>query len=331
MYGRRKPKPIVFAASFDPEGWKSAANEMVVESGLRLRLHSWFREPIMEGDRIVGAVLQTKEGPQAVLAGVTIDACGDADVAVAAGARFNEDRYIVTTVFRLGSVDCDAALRFADENPEESAALEREAKGILGGTWEEWWLRTPLEGVVWCNCPHMRGYVTTDPESLTAAQFEGRDRIKALLAFARENLAGFERAQLIDVAPQIGVRQSRLIEGEYVVTKDDVLKRRHFADSVARGRDYYTPYRALLPVGVEQLLVAGRHYSATPQAQRISREIPPCMAMGEATGIAAATALRGDIRVRDVDVAALQRELRARGADPGDVPSANALAAEPVS
>lgn len=331
MYGRRKPKPIVFAAAFDPEGWKFAANELVEESGIRLRLHSWFREPVMEGERIAGAVLQTKEGPQAILAGVTIDACGDADVAASAGARFNEDRYIVTTVFRLGNVDCDAALRFADEHPEEAERLDREAKGILGGTWEEWWLRTPLEGVVWCNCPHMRGYVTTDPESLTAAQFEGRGRIKELLAFARANLAGFENAQLVDVAPQIGVRQSRLIEGEYIVTKDDVLKRRHFADSVARGRDYYTPYRALLPVGVEQLLVAGRHYSATPTAQRISREIPPCMAMGEATGIAATMALNGNKLVREVDVPALQKELRARGADPGDVPSANALVEEVVA
>lgn len=328
MYGRRKPKPIVFAAAFDPEGWKTAANGLVEESGIRLRLHSWFREPVMDGERIAGAVVQTKEGPQAILAGVTIDACGDADVAAGAGARFNEDRYIVSTVFRLGGVDCDAALRFADEHPEEAERLDREAKGILGGTWEEWWLRTPLDGIVWCNCPHMRGYVTTDPESLTAAQFEGRGRIAALLEFARANLAGFERAQLVDVAPQIGVRQSRLIEGEYVVTKEDVLKRRHFADSVARGRDYYTPYRALLPVGVEQLLVAGRHYSATPQAQRISREIPPCMAMGEAAGIAATMALRGDGSVRDVDVAALQRELRDRGADPGDVPSANALVGE---
>ena len=79
-----------------------------------------------------------------------------------------------------------------------------------------------------------------------------------------------------------GVRQTRLLEGEYVVTKEDIVQRIHFADSVCRGRDYYTPYRALLPRDVDQLLVAGRHYSATPQAQRISREIPPCMAMGEA-------------------------------------------------
>ena len=106
------------------------------------------------------------------------------------------------------------------------------------------------------------------------------------------------------------------------MTKTDITERVHFPDSIARGRDYYTPYRALLPQGIDGLLVAGRHYSATPQAQKISREIPPCMAMGEAAGTAAAMALSGNVPVRSVDVRALQRRLRDRGADPGDVPSA---------
>ena len=87
-------------------------------------------------------------------------------------------------------------------------------------------------------------------------------------------------------------------------------------------------YRALLPVGVDQLLVAGRHYSATRSAQKMSREIPPCMAMGEAAGIAAAQALDGGIRVRDVDVHTIQKQMRAQGADPGDQPAGNALITE---
>ena len=128
----------------------------------------------------------------------------------------------------------------------------------------------------------------------------------------------------MDFAPQTGVRQTRLLEGEYVVTKRDVMDRVHFHDSVCRGRDYYTPYRALLPLGVEQVLVAGRHYSATPQAQKVSREIPPCMAMGEAVGIAAAQSLDSGTLVRHVDVRAIQRQMRAQGADPGDIPADNA-------
>ena len=163
---------------------------------------------------------------------------------------------------------------------------------------------------------------------LTGAEIEGRRRMKALLEFARENIPGFANAYFVDFAPQTGVRQTRLLDGEYVVTKRDVMDRVHFHDSICRGRDYYTPYRAMLPKGVEQLLVAGRHYSATPQAQKLSREIPPCMAMGEAAGIAAAQALGGGITVREVDVRAVQRQMRAQGADPGDRPAANAQVPE---
>jgi hypothetical protein len=84
----------------------------------------------------------------------------------------------------------------------------------------------------------------------------------------------------------------------------------------------------MLPRNVAQLLVAGRHYSATSAAQRISREIPPCMAMGEATGVAAALALESGVAVGDVEVKALQRRLRAQGADPGDRPAPNASVVE---
>ena len=328
IHSTGRPKPIVYAASFDPEGWKEVSNELVQETGVELRLHSWFSESLVEGGKVRGVVVQTKEGPQAILADVVIDASGDADVAKSAGAPLIEDDYIVTPVFRLGNVDVESAERFEQEQPKEARELNRKAKRILGGSWDLWWLRTPLEGIVWCNCPHLRGFSATDPETLTNAQFEGRRHIHELVEYAQANLPGFENAYVVDVAPQIGVRQSRMIQGEYVVTKEDVTTRRHFPDSVARGRDYYTPYRALVPREVDQLLLAGRHYSATPDAQRLSREIPPCMSMGEAAGVAAATALDRGVNVRDVDVSEVQKKLRAQGADPGDVPSANATILE---
>ena len=247
---------------------------------------------------------------------MVIDATGDLDVAASAGAPFTDGAYIVTTVSRMGGVDTDAAERFQFEEPERFAAVDRRAKRFIGGCWQYWWLKTPLPGVVWCNCPHMTGFDGMKVADLTAAEFEGRRRMQALLEFARENVPGFERAYFVDFAPQTGVRQTRLLEGEYVVTKQDVRNRVHFHDSICRGRDYYTPYRALLPVGVDQMLVAGRHYSATRSAQKMSREIPPCMAMGEAAGIAAAQALDGGIRVRDVDVQVIQKQMRSQGADP---------------
>lgn len=323
-----KPHPVVYAAAFDPDGFKRAAYDMAGEAGVRLQLHSWFSHAIIEDGGIAGIIVETKEGRRALRARTVIDTTGDLDVAASAGARFTTASYILTTVSRLGGVDTDAAERFQDEEPERFAAVDREAKHIIGGSWDFWWLKTPLPGVVWCNCPHMTGLDGLKVADLTKAELEGRARMHRLVDHVRANMPGFERCYVVDFAPQTGVRQTRMLEGDYVVTKEDVVKRRHFADSVARGRDYYTPYRSLVPRDVERLLVAGRHYSATPQAQKISREIPPCMAMGEATGVAAAVALASGTSVRSVDVAEVQKRLRAVGADPGDRPAANALVGE---
>lgn len=318
------PHPICYSAAFDPDAFKQTAYDLFAEARVKLRTHSWFSSAIVEDGTVKGVVCQTKEGLQAIMAGVVIDATGDLDVAANAGAAFVEDSFILTTVSRWGGVDTEAAERFEFEEPERFKLLDHEAKRLLGGCWAYWWLKTPLPGVVWLNCPHMPRLSGLKVEDLTAAELEGRARMGRLLDFAREKLPGFENAYVVDFAPQTGVRQTRMLQGEYVVTKDDVMSRRHFADTVCRGRDYYTPYRALVPKEIDQLLVAGRHYSATPQAQKSSREIPPCMAMGEAAGIAATVALNAGTTVRDADVSAIQKQMRAQGADPGDVPSANA-------
>ena len=318
FHSHATPHPICFAAAFDPEGWKRVALEMVEELGIELRMHSWFSRALVEDNAVKGVVCETKSGRQAILGDIVIDATGDLDVAASAGAPHIHGSYITTTVFRLGGVDTDAAERFEYENPAAFLALDKEAKKRIGGSWAHWWLKTPLPGVVWCNCPHMAGLDGLKVEDLTHAEIQGRKHIAALVDYVRANMPGFERCYVVDVAPQTGIRQTRLLEGEYVINKDDLAERTRFADSIARGRDYTTPYRAMLPKGVENLLVAGRHYSATPAAQKMSREIPPCMAMGEAAGVAAAIALEAGIRVRDVDVREVQKKLRAQGADPGD-------------
>ena len=314
---RTKPHPICYAVAFDPDGWKRASDDMVAEAKIDLRLHSQFAGALVEDGRITGVLTESKEGRQAILGQVVIDTTGDLDVAVSAGARFSRDSYMVTTVFRLGGVDTDEAERFQFEEPERHRVLDLEARRIIGGSWDYWWLKTPLPGIVWCNCPHMTGLDGLTVADLTRAEFEGRRRIHAMVDHVRTHLPGFRDCYVVDVAPQTGVRQTRMLEGEYVVTKEDITGRRRFADSIARGRDYYTPFRALVPQEVDGLLVAGRHYSATPPAQKISREIPPCMAMGEAAGIAAAMALDAGTKVRSIDVGTLQRRLVAAGADPG--------------
>jgi hypothetical protein len=266
--------------------------------------------------------VETKAGRQAILGRVVIDATGDGDVFAGAGAPCVHGSYILTLVHRLAGVDTEAALRFERSDPAAARQLDTEVKQLLGGAWDMWWMLTPRPGVVWCNCPHIPGHDGLNPEHLTHIEIEARRRFMKVLDFVRAHCPGFERAYILDAAPQVGVRQTRLLEGEYVVTKDDLMERRTFPDVVARGRDYFTPYRSLLPRGVEGLLVAGRCYAATPEAQRISREIPPLMVMGEAAGTAAALALEAGVAPRRVDVAALQKRLVKQGVNLGTVPVA---------
>ena len=112
-----KPQPICYAAAFDPDGFKRASNAMVSEAKVDVRLHSWFSRAIVEDGRIVGVVCETKSGRQAIMGKIVVDATGDLDVAASAGAPFTHGSYMVTTVFRLGGVDVDAAERFEYEEP----------------------------------------------------------------------------------------------------------------------------------------------------------------------------------------------------------------------
>ncbi|PWU23883.1 MAG: FAD-dependent oxidoreductase [Candidatus Rokuibacteriota bacterium] len=317
LYARIKPKPIVYGASFDPEGWKQASQEMALEAGVHLRFHSWFSRALVEDGATRGVVVETKAGRQAILARIVIDATGDGDVFASAGAPSVHGSYIMTLVHRLADVDTGTALAFERRDRAAAHQLDTAVKQILGGAWDMWWLLTPRPGVVWCNCPHIPGYDGLNPEHQTHIELEARRRFLKVIEFVRAHYPGFQRAYILDAAPQVGVRQTRLLDGEYVVTKEDVLKRRAFPDVVARGRDYYTPYRSLLPKRVENLVVAGRCYAATPEAQRISREIPPLMVMGEAAGTAAALALESGRVPRAVDISTLQKRLMAQGVNLG--------------
>ena len=134
-----KPQPIVLAAAFDPDGWKRVSNEMITEAGVNVRLHSWFSKAIVQDGRIRGVICETKAGREAILADMVIDTTGDLDVAAAAGAKFIEGAYIVTTVFRLGNVDTEEAERFAGADPRSSPSSTGRpsapwaARGITGG------------------------------------------------------------------------------------------------------------------------------------------------------------------------------------------------------
>src|SRR3990170_1148295 len=131
IYSKQKPKPIVYAASFDPEGWKQVSQEMALEAGVHLRFHSWFSRSIVEDGAVRGAIVETKSGRQAVMGRVVIDATGDGDVFGSAGAPQVHGSYILTLVHRLADVDTDAALRFERDTPDAARQVDTEVKRLL--------------------------------------------------------------------------------------------------------------------------------------------------------------------------------------------------------
>lgn len=304
------PGQITYSVAFDPEAFQQVCAHTLKEAGVGLRLHSWAVSVIKTGKRTEGIITESKEGRQAFLGQVLIDATGDGDIFAAAGAPHKSHRTRATLVHRIGNVDVARATRHERENPEDARQLRTHFSRIVGS--KEGWLKTVRDDVVWLNCPTFRGIDALSVEDLTRVELAARSTIFQALEFLRGNVPGFESSYLLETAPQIGIRRCRVLTGEYVVTPRDTRARRQ-PDVVARAHRYFLPYRSLLPKGVDGLLVAGRCHSASTGVLEYSRLIPACMATGQAAGTAAALAVRGGIEPRGVDIRLLQQELTNRG------------------
>jgi hypothetical protein len=309
-----EPRPLTYAVSFDPEAYKRVSEEMLMEAGVKFSMFVDFLDVVKSDARIREVVARRRNGLVRIAAKQIIDASGDGDVLAAAGTAFVHGKYMVTLVHRYGGIDLNRWMAFQGEEPDRARDLNHRVREIYGGSWERWWMRTTLPGVVWVNAPHLVGYDAVDSDDLTAATIEARKRVWRAFEFVRRELPGWEQCYLIDTCAELGMRQSRLLQGQYVVTKDDVQRGNRFPDSIGMGRNYHMPYRSMVPVDIQNLLVAGRCFSCEPGAQRSAREIPPCMVLGQAAGTAAALAVRQDAAVQDVDVAELQRRLKKDGA-----------------
>src|SRR5690606_25797944 len=190
------------------------------------------------------------------------------------------------------------------------------------------------KGEVWINMTRVAGTDGTDARSLTRGEIEGRAQIDDIVTYLVNYVAGFENAYFTKTAPFLGIRETRRIVGQYVMTQEDVLSCRHFDDAIAVasypidihrpgdegctliwcGDCYDIPYRSLVPQKIENLLVAGRPISTTHEAMGATRVMATCMALGEAAGRAAKIAVRSGVAPKDIDVQALRRELVEKGA-----------------
>jgi hypothetical protein len=294
--------------NIDAEIHKFVANEMVESSGVQMLLHTWAVNSIVEDNAMKGVITESKSGRQAILAKTVVDATGDGDIAAFSGAEYTEEVLPITVMNRVGGVDIDEVNRFRTENPETyTRFLEQLYKMkvlIPPSVTRKWrigsnWRPTGRENVIYCHWASFIGCDAIKAEDLTYCEIEGRKKIMKALDFFKKNVPGFEKAYLIDVCPQIGTRRSRLITGEYVLTIDDLKQQTRFMDNIATcpvsnstADAFQIPYRCLIPKGIDNLLVAGRCISTDAESQVVTREIGPCMAMGQAVGSAAALSVK---------------------------------------
>lgn len=284
----------------DPELLKYVLNEMVGEAGVDLVMHSVVVGANMDDGVIKNLILEDKSGRHAVAGEMFVDATGDADVAAAAGAPYNHDMHPwgVNIDFRLGGVDIARERAFREEQPEEHQQNLNELRELVGG--RMYWGLSVGEGIVWGGAPHIFEADGLNPRDLTRVEVEGRRAVVKGLDYIRANIPGMEGAFLLDTSSQVGIRETRRIVGEYILTKEDEIGGRRFDDAIARSL-FDIPYRCLVSKNVDNLLVGGRCISTTHEAQGPIRNIPPCMVTGQAAGVAAALAVKSGIRPRDLD------------------------------
>lgn len=333
------------AQAYDNASLKVAADQAVVASGAEVLFHALATGVLMRENGEISAVLiETKSGRQAVLGRMFIDCSGDGDLSAFAGAPFEKgadghEMMYPSTLFRVNNVD---PVRAGDAYNHFGRLMdEAEARG------RKFARKTPIirpqkNPVEWrANVTQLArpdgGPVDgTDARQLSAAELDGRRQIADFIGFLREAAPGFEKAYILDIAPQVGIRETRRVVGGYQLTETDVLECASFDDTIgvngwmveehlagninfkfqdipgSRGFNHL-PYRMLLPLKVDNLLVAGRCASMTHMGQSAARVSGGCFVMGQAAGSAAALALRQSVRPRDVRVADLQARLEADG------------------
>lgn len=361
--------------SINSHYWKIMAIKMAEEAGVHVMLHTHMVDTIREGDTIRGVVVEHKSGRQRIFANQTIDCSGDGDVAARGGVPWEKGRttdglvQAPTLVFRIGGVNKPefvAACKNEKLNYREwlhpypelwqkmNDNLDNLDVFILGGfaglmeqAVKNGDLEVPQTRVVGVKLhkpdeimivmTRVLGLDPTDVNSLSSAYSKVYAQIPQLISFFRKYVPGCENVDLVEIAPMLGVRESRRIMGDYLLTAEDLLEGRVFDDAVSMGgyhidihrpsgswvdsknvQAYTIPIRSLIASTVEGLGMAGKCLSATHEAVASTRVIPICMGQGEAIGTAAALAVKGKTSLRELNINELQNQLRKQGAEFGE-------------
>ena len=345
----------------DPEGTKRLAWEIMEECGVKVLMYVMFVDVIKEGDQVKGVIIESKKGREAILAKTVVDCTGDGDVAFRAGApmAYGNENGIAqppTLMFSMRGVDSRKLRDAVADHPDiydidfipneffradDNCTMVGFRNQIKAA--REQGYKLPVERTIfmtgmapdewWVNMSRVNGVDATDPEQDTHGEEEGIKQNAEIVRYLKAFIPGFENAYVDRVAPFMGIRETRRIIGEYILTEQDIFDCARFDDAIGVaaypvdlhhpvGGDctlmwcpdcYDIPYRCLVPLKVDGLICAGRDISATHLALASVRVMGPAMCLGEAAGKAAALCARDGVQPRELDVRKLRKALLDEG------------------
>ena len=334
------------AQAYDTAAYKIAADDLMLSSGVKLLFHALAAGVAMDcPSRINALFVETKSGRRAVIGRAFIDCSGDGDLAAWAGARYEKgdgagNFLYPSTMFRLNGIDPERAGKAWEVIPRLMLRAQEEGRYTFPR-------KTPIvrpqkSGIEWrVNLTQLANALGNamdgaDADELSQAEVLGRQQIANVAGFLKE-VPGFENSYIVDIAPQVGIRETRRVIGHYMLTESDVLDCASFDDTIgvngwplelhmkgdvefrwpkipeSRGFNHL-PYRMTVPARMRNLWVAGRCASMTHEAQSAARVTGACFVMGQAAGTAAHLALDAGCNADAVDITALQSQLEAAGA-----------------
>ena len=347
--GLNKPHNLfgkTVAQAYDTAAYKIAADELLLSAGVKVLFHALAAGAVMDGPGKVAALLvETRSGRRAVRGRAFIDCSGDGDLAAWAGAPYEKgdgqgNMLYPSTMFRLNGIDPARAGEAWKTIPE--LMLQAEAAGRYKFPRKTPIVRPQKRGIEWrvnlTQLANAQGNAMdgTDADELSEAEMLGRRQIAGVAGFLKE-VPGFENSYIVDIAPQVGIRETRRVLGRYLLTESDVLECASFDDTIgvngwplelhlkgdvefrwpkipeSRGFNHL-PYRMIVPQGLDNVWVAGRCASMSHEAQSAARVTGACFVMGQAAGTAAALALAAGTDAASVDTSDLQARLTAGGA-----------------